>query len=269
MVSLTIPSSPQKSNHHRYARISKNLVTRGDLARAGRKVGLTGRDLHLLAVLLAEAQHRRKRRIVFSTLYEILELAGRRKRGNDYLAVKKGLGKLMDMTIDMDRFYIPRRRRNRHVKRRMRVLDMRFTSSGGIAVKFDQDLWDSCLPETGYFCRAWPNMIWRLKHPPEIYLALLLDAYGHKISWGIEKIANRMGLRARSRPWIEDRIRIALERIDDATGRQHDATVNDNDVLTIKHHDAADDMKAVFGDTTDNVNDNAEWRYERFHEEYD
>ena len=91
----------------RFARLSKNFVVNGDLARVVKQEQLTGRDLYVLIALLAEAQRRDERELIFDSLYVILKLLGWSDRSSDYDALEHALSKWMTIEISIDRFYVP------------------------------------------------------------------------------------------------------------------------------------------------------------------
>jgi hypothetical protein len=264
MVRTTIPREPGKSNRERYARLSKNLNAYGDLAGAGREVGLTGRDIHMFVVLLAEAQRQRNRRVEYSSLYEILALAGWRKRGREYRDASVALCRWEEIEVTLGKFFntkLPKRVKDRHTEKKITNF-IRFKEGPGrkVTITFGKMFWNTCLPDAGYFCRAWPDLVKRLRYPPEIFLYLLLDAHGHKIEWKLETVAQRMSLRPRSRPWMEERIGKALQRIIDETGKDYEAEMNPNGVIKIVRTDVHDEIEAAIARKA-KQQDRDDWHY--------
>ena len=103
------PASGRTGPVRRYARLSKNFVVNGDLARVAKERGLNGRDLYVLIGLLAEAQRRDTRTIQFPSIYAILKLLGWSDRGGDYAALESALAKWIGVEISIERFFVSRR----------------------------------------------------------------------------------------------------------------------------------------------------------------
>ena len=101
------PDNPQEALY--YARLSKNFVVNGDLAKVAKERRLNGRDLYVLIALLAEAQRKDTRTLQFPSKYAILKLLGLSDRGGDYDALESALVKWIGIEISIKRFFASRR----------------------------------------------------------------------------------------------------------------------------------------------------------------
>ncbi len=103
------PTSGRTGPVRRFARLSKNFVVNGDLAKVAKEQRLNGRDLYVLIALLAEAQCRDTRTFQFPSTYAILKLLCWSDRGGDYDALESALAKWMGVEISIERFFVSRR----------------------------------------------------------------------------------------------------------------------------------------------------------------
>ena len=243
-----------------YARLSKNFVVNGDLARVVKQEQLTGRDLYVLIALLAEAQKQDKRKIYFSSLYSILKLLGWSDRASDYDDLDRALDAWMTVEIAIPKFYVPAESVDPEfdylVRQRAgggqkgvydsvtfkRILDIRRTGDR-IGVTFSKDFWNANSKEDGYFVKAWPDIVKQLRYPPEIFLWLLLSAFHGKLRRDLETLPWKIGLWPRSRPWIKNRIQQALDRINKAADRDYRMKITTRGIVRIAPTNLAGDVR--------------------------
>ena len=248
----------------RFARLSKNFVVNGDLARVVKQEQLTGRDLHALLALLAEAQKQDKRELTFDSLYTILKLLGWSDRGSDYDALEHALGKWMTIEVSIDRFYVPDNAVTSEMEQE--AIEFRFDKRGwprgcyvSMNFPYSMDFYqvggDDCIsfPETfwevnskgrGYFVKAYPTVIKQLRYPPEILLYLLLDAFKGSLRMSPEVLCSKIALTMRSRSWLEGRLGTALARICDATKKDFRLRYDAYDNLIIHQGEYTDQIRS-------------------------
>jgi hypothetical protein len=228
---------------YRYTRLTKNLVIQPVLADAVREYDLTGRDLYVLIALLAEAQRRSKRRLVFGTKRELLTFLEWRTRGEDYDALERALQRLSIVALHFERYHDPvklkeiedmpllsrtaraaerQRRLDQYSEERIarRLLRYNTLPSGGWSVVFTAPFWELVCGR-GFFLKAYPAHIRHLRNPADMLLYMLIDAYDG-LNWGFDKLAERMALDMRTKPEFEARIRKSLKRITAVTDMPFD-----------------------------------------------
>ena len=103
------PASGRRGPVRRFARLSKNFIVNGDLAKVAKEQRLNGRDLYILIALLAEAQRRDTQTLQFPSTYAILKLLGWSDRSSDFDALESALAKWMGIEISIERFFVSRR----------------------------------------------------------------------------------------------------------------------------------------------------------------
>jgi hypothetical protein len=262
------PDNPKEALY--YARLNKNFVVNGDLAKVAKEQRLNGRDLYVLIALLAEAQHKDSRSLQFSSTYSILKLLGWSDRGGDYDALESALAKWMGVEISIKKSYVPAKAVGQEfdhlVKQRVqgqprglyeaktfkRILNV-VGKDDGVRVKFDKEFWRANPKEEGYFVRAWPSIIKQLKYPPEIFLWLLLSAFNHSLQHNLERLRLKMALGQRSRPWLKKRIQQALEHINETRDSDYKMRINANNVVSIGKAGFVDKLRnrLILGDDLD------------------
>ena len=233
----------------RFTRLTKNLVIQPVLADAVREYGLTGRDLYVLIALLAEAQRRGKRRLVFGAKRELLSFLDWGDRAKDYDALERALNRLSTMPLHFEKYHDPaklkqiedmpvlsREARAAERQRRMdlysaervarRILRVNALPSGGWSVIFTEPFWELVCGK-GFFLKAYPAHVRQLRHPADILLYMLIDAYGG-LNWGFDKLAERMAIEVHTRPRFAARILAGLDRITAVTGQPFATKIDTN-----------------------------------------
>jgi hypothetical protein len=191
------PAQNRVAPVRRYARLNKNFVVKGDLARTAKTYDISGRDLYVLTAILSQAQYRDTSTLEFRSAYEILKLLGWQYRKSDYDALDGALEKWMELEISIDRFFVPhgavdfeteilaqdsgykQRRRSKgfHVPMSFKkILDVD-EAEDGIQISFSDDFCRVHEKGNGHFVKAVPSIVKQLRYPLEIYLYLLLDAF--------------------------------------------------------------------------------------------
>jgi hypothetical protein len=251
------PEYGQRGPVRRFARLSKNFVVNGDLAKVVKEHGLNGRDLYVLIALLAEAQRRDTRTIQFPSTYAILKLLAWSDRGGDYDALESALAKWIGVEISIERFFVSRRAttgsiddfvelygKGGKMSRRGSYFPMHFpkvidvaADDGQICVSFPLDFWEANSKSLGRFAKAYPGVIKQLRYPADILLFLLLDSFDGMQRIGMEALCAKIGLSARSRPWVKRRLAVALARINSETNEIYKIEVTDGDVVHIWRDD--------------------------------
>lgn len=191
-----------EDDHDSYARVSKNFIHRGCLAKAGQRYGLTGRDLYFFVALLAEAQRRGKRRLAFRSIYELRKGLKWPSDGRARDAVYHALETWQVVELIVPKYYVanlkvtkydpnnpslfsdphserPGLGKDKHGKRIVveNIMTVRWRLGGGFTVMFDKDFWHACSKRMGFFVGSWPEIVKKLQYPTEIYLYFLLEAF--------------------------------------------------------------------------------------------
>ena len=213
------PNLTLKDAVRNYARLNKNFIVNGDLAKVAKRYHLTGRDLSVLIALSAEAQRRNKRTITFPSFYAILDLLEWSDRASDYQALDRALAKWMGVEISIERFYVPANAvgqefvhllDNRGPKRSRGLYESTTFKrilyvdgvGDGIRIQFDKEFWGANSKSDGYFIKTWPEVVRQLRYPPEIFLWLLLSAFNHSLHHNLDGLRVKTALSRRSRPWL-------------------------------------------------------------------
>ena len=237
----------KKGGQWQAARINKNLIVNGDLARIAHEFGLTGLDLHLLVTMMAYAQHRKKRGCPFRSHYQLLKLLGWPTTPEYYDRLDASLYRWEKVKIEIDRWrpsvkmrrikgHLSREGKRRRAAKRRRIAEkdtaprvipsvwkVNERESGGLRVLFSSKFIDSHKTVSGYFVLAWPHEIRPLRrHRPEILLSMLLTAFKEaEFKINLPDLMDRIGLTYRDRPSAEARILKAIDRINAATDRSY------------------------------------------------
>jgi hypothetical protein len=209
------PAPNRAAPVRRYARLNKNFVVKGDLARTAKTYNLSGRDLYMLIELLAQAQRQDTSTLEFRSAYAILKLLGWQYRKSDYDALYGALEKWMELEISIDKFFVPHGAVD--VETEILAQDSGYKQkqrSRGLYVPMS---FKEILDINGHFVKAVPSIVKQLRYPLEIYLYLLLDAFDGSLRRKPETLCKIIGLSFRSRPHFEQRLETALGRISETT----------------------------------------------------
>jgi hypothetical protein len=227
------PAPNRAAPVRRYARLNKNFVVKGDLARTAKTYNLSGRDLYMLIELLAQAQRQDTSTLEFRSAYAILKLLGWQYRKSDYDALYGALEKWMELEISIDKFFVPhgavdveteilaqdsgykqkQRSRGLYVPMSFKeILDIEEVDYA-FQLSFSDEFCQVNERRNGHFVKAVPSIVKQLRYPLEIYLYLLLDAF----DGSLRRKPKIIGLSFRSRPHFEQRLETALGRISETT----------------------------------------------------
>ena len=229
----------QTTKNRGYARLNKNIINKGELGRLIRE-GFTGRDFYVLVVLLAEAQRRGKRILIFKSDYAILKLLGWQYCSKDYVDLDCALKNWSKAKLEFETFHKtkkkPRRRRENALRRQELVspwkpcaiegfLSSYYLDDGRVQIVFDRDFWKLNGKEGGYFVEAWPHLIKELKHPHHIALHLFIKGFtskldgrfGKELTRDMDKLAWILGMNMDRPRRFARRIEKALDRVNVVT----------------------------------------------------
>ena len=163
----------------------------------------------------------------------------------------------MGVEISIERFFVSRKARTgasedvaflfgEHARfsRRRPHLPLHFPKvidvvgdGGHISVSFPLDFWEANSKSLGHFAKAYPGVIKQLRYPADILLFLLLDSFDGIPRIGMETLCAKLGLSARSRPWVKQRLRKAVDRVNSATNENYQLKVTDGSVVHIWRDD--------------------------------
>jgi|TARA_B100000315_G_scaffold250152_1_gene282505 hypothetical protein len=222
----------------RFAKINKNLVIQQDgLGKIIAKFGVTGRDLYFLFGILAEAQKRGSRCIEFRSEYELLKCLDLPVDGQEHAALNRALRVWRNVGFVFGSWYYAeetkgigymRKDAQAKLRKKRRAKQTRPNSLANIwcarhrldghelTISFSREFWEACELEK-FYCKAFLNVIRKLRYPHTIMLALLLDAFG-EIKWHPRTIAAKIGLRDTKPSRLIDSIKRAVDAIAAANG---------------------------------------------------
>ena len=224
----------------RYARLNKNFVIqKNTLGSTIAAHGITGIDLYVLLSILAEAQRQDRPDVRFHSEYDALRQLGMSDRTSDYDALRYALIVWSKVRFDFDKEnwyraikfqplgYMTKEARRRFEKERKakqyrsrrfdRVWMIHSSKKGpGFSVILAPEFWKANRRDR-FYCRAWLEVVRKLRLPYRILLALLIDAMP-KINMYPDTLAATIGLRDKNPSRRLENIEIAVGAIIEATG---------------------------------------------------
>lgn len=240
-------------SEYRYAKVNKNLlIQEGSLGLLVLKKRLTGRGFILFLELVAEAQLAESQDPKFHTDIDWLHRLGLPVTAQERVAMYEALAALRSATLDLSWYHaeetrrigymeklarnrLRRKRRAKQTRRRVinGILQYRIRIGGGFSVRFTDAFW-AIISLDKFYCRIYLDVARRLRYPQMILLAGLLDAYGGRLHWFPEAIAQKIGLKPTKRGRLTTSIERAVGRIQEVTGQCITFRVHQNGKVLIR-----------------------------------